>query len=377
MLDKKMEQFSQTHSGTHINVICTNLLQTIINNLFNQKTKLMSKELITLLFSWIEKWLQFHYDNMAIYNQGLHDYEMYPFFVAGIWTSFFNLFARPKMRLKFSSDQIFIFDEKNSLPDSIKSLFTENYILGIPFDQMGLTNLVHFFPANKLHPFIFATSPTTGHMECKFNDALAMDGSFIVRHLLLLLVSGICTKEVTKQGNFVHTVVKQVVSNLFPVVINLANTRPVVNSAEPSGTSSLETWLRDPLNNDAYKKTYLWLTTLYLELMLRDMVIITDSTNQTLYQIVSKYCACSQGNSITTVDAVTGVVTILPIAEQCCAFCHQSCQKWHYEPEVAGSATTFTNLHSSTTFFPNLLYPSETPFIAQLTKHCTCRVLGE
>jgi hypothetical protein len=356
-LKQRVTTFYSKHNNQHVNTTCKHLLQTIIDDIFNQNTKIITHNLLDLIFGWFNKWLLYHYENLVLYklsttsltvsSEPHRDEITYQTFTTSLWSMFLNIFINGKILFEMDFDYVYILDEL--LVDILPKYATpDKRIFFIPFTQLSDISLVNLFIIEQLRLIIFRDVQLSHNQErtntkkvkyknCKYDECLLFDGEFLVKHLLLLMVSGLdsCGNPI---GILVHNQLKMILKNLLPIC--LSDPCCPISSTTKMGIFLSEKWISQ---SSKLSKKYFWLKRCYFEIMESDDLIIQNPRK--LFNIIYHYCSCKIVDSDTNTDM------------QCCNLCHNRCKKWEAFDEYGYLERTFYHTLGSGTNLPNPLNP--------------------
>jgi len=329
--------YDQYKSHRHVNMMCTQLLQTTINDVFNQENQVMTLNLLDLVFGWLRGWIYGHYENLILYSKAV-DYDTlspmakilnYQMFNASLWAIFLNVFIHGKIQFEVDENALYIVDTSSinsTLPSTIKRTDFEK-LLKIPFERLSNNILLNILAIEQLHTVIFGTTELEAprrHSHCKYNESLRFNGEVIVKHILLLMVSGL-ESATNLVGLSIYSQIKLIVKNLNPIRtgISTVNLPPIQTEDK-----------------------MFWLWRLHNELMECDHQIQVNPKK--LLNIIFHYCACKQSckTSLTQKE------------QQCCNICHHQCQKWTTINNEGEVMTSFYSVLGLGTEIPNIIMQS-------------------
>jgi hypothetical protein len=362
-LKERVAAFYHSNSNQHVNKMFIQLIQSVINGVFNQTYQTMTRGLVLALFGWINQWFYFHYKNVILYRPSLTDEEIdvtntdwgkrqkmrdqeavYNSFIANLWTLFLNILICGKVDFEINTKGVYFIDEMLStfFPNHGAG---ENKMLGISLNHLDDVNLVNLFIIAQLKGIIFepATNSSdsidkTKMTNCKYNEALFFDGGFIVKHVLLLMVSGMESTSYRVQL-MIYEQIRTILARLSLVTTTDCVTYPK-NSDHPSKRPSRP--------NPATSAKYFWLKRLYLELLESDELIVRNPSK--LFNLIYHYCSCKCAETNEGLEIKDG---------QCCSICHQMCQRWTSYSNEGELECSFYHVLGKGDNLPNILFISK------------------
>lgn len=333
MLKSTMISFYSKHNNQHVNGPAINLLQNVIDSTFNWKDQALTKESTYLLCEWVTKWWVFQNESLTFFkkagpilithypnrNQAV-DYSsfvqasnlhpnliIFDTFVVSIWTLLLNVFTKKNIKFELGPSAVSILDES-----SLKEL---KHITGkedesffkIPFDFLNNVGLINLFILEKLGSLVFRDSKGPVYKDCFYNEDLKFSGEFVLKHLLLLMVSGLDNPN-CQYGRAMHIydTIRRIMENLHPVRVSQSK-----STIEPLTSATVKAL------SDVDEEKFQWLVRCYQELLECREILVNNPKR--VFNIIFHYCACK-------------VVCIGPDDDsdgaKCCSFCHNKCHRW-------------------------------------------------
>jgi hypothetical protein len=313
-----------SYDTLHANDLCKPLLQKIIDVTFSQKNGIITPTLYRILLSWIEKWFFNHYSSHVILSEkGV--VNLSHSFIATLWTFLFNTILEGNIQFEIKGTYLTIL--KNPMLEVIDPENTRNPF-GIQIDQLSDTNLVHLYIIHQIKPLMFRTkNDNTTH--CIYNTVIDFDGSLLLKHILLMMVSGI-EKSTYKEALFIYETIRDIIKKLYPILIENA-------FHSPTELSEPEIKYLQKLREKASHNKFNWLKIINSELKENCSHLTTNPKR--ILNIIHFHCSCRLSDS----------------KENCCCICHNHCSIF-----VNNSSENFYNKLGHGKILPNLFFKNLT-----------------